>query len=338
MCKLRFQTHVSESRWWFGDAFRLKQSYVHAAFICLGSLTAKADFVTLYQTRKSRAGSLHRYPRFQNNTTWPPRFEKVGSQCSLQTWTRASEHRANAHPELKAHRSDKHPIQSPPHPLQKTTQKCAFGATFAFPFLAKLLERHRVCAQRCLHIVTILIFLASAGPSVQGELRTKGLCSYGVPLPSSSHLPSDCAILWDCVSADTGSSGGISQSPMEQKKNCFFMALASLQEKNLFSSLQSRLSDLATVARGCLKFADVTEGALAPAGVFLHREEKCLQTPEKVVLELLLLTTLQRPGLSQSRTASNWQLFQRGEVTSVQMCLSSISCAHVYQCCPEITP
>lgn len=116
------------------------------------------------------------------------------------------------------------------------------------------------------------------------------------------------------------------------------MALASLQEKSLFSSLQSRLSDLATVARGCLKFADVTEGALAPAGVSLEREEKCLQTPEKVVLELLLLTTLQRPGLSQSRTASNWQLFQRGEVTSVQMCLSSISCAHVYQCCPEITP
>lgn len=33
---------------------------------------------------------------------------------------------------------------------------------------------------------------------------------------------------------------------------------------------------------------------------------------QKVVLELLLLTTLHRPGLSQSRTASNWQLFQRG--------------------------
>lgn len=94
MCKLPFQTHVSESRWWFGDAFRLKQSYVHAAFICLGSLTAKADFVTLYQTRRSRAGSLHRYPRFPNNATWP-RFEKVWSQCSLQTWTRACQHRAS---------------------------------------------------------------------------------------------------------------------------------------------------------------------------------------------------------------------------------------------------
>lgn len=147
MCKLRFQTHVSESRWWFGDAFRLKQSYVHAAFICLGSLTAKADFVTLYQTRKSRAGSLHRYPRFQNNTTWPPRFEKVGSQCSLQTWTRASEHRANAHPELKAHRSDKHPIQSPPHPLQKTTPQMCVWSHFCFPFPRKTTwTTSRVCS------------------------------------------------------------------------------------------------------------------------------------------------------------------------------------------------
>lgn len=69
---------------------------------------------------------------------------------------------------------------------------------------------------------------------------------------------------------------------MEEKQ--FFMALASLQGKNLFSSLQSRLSDLATVARGCLKFADVTEGALAPADVFSDKKEKCLQTPAKTCL------------------------------------------------------
>lgn len=68
------------------------------------------------------------------------------------------------------------------------------------------------------------------------------------------------------------------------------------------------------------------------------KKKSACRHQQKVVLELLLLTTLHRPGLSQSRTASNWQLFQRGEVTSVQMCLSSISCAHVYQCCPEITP
>lgn len=143
----------------------------------------------------------------------------------------------------------------------------------------------------------------------------------------------------ETASAQTPAAAAVSHSlQWSKRKKLFFMALAPLQEKKLFSSLQSRLSDLATGIRGCLKFADVTAGALAPAGVFLDREAKCLQTPEKVVLELLLLTTLQRPGLSQSRTASNWQLFQRGEVTSVQMCLSSISCAHVYQCCPEITP
>lgn len=67
-------------------------------------------------------------------------------------------------------------------------------------------------------------------------------------------------------------------------KTVFFMALASLQGKNLFSSLQSRLSDLATVARGCLKFADVTEGALAPADVYSDKKETCLQTPAKTCL------------------------------------------------------
>lgn len=42
MCKLCFQTPVIESRWWFDGAFRLNQSWAHAAFICFGSLTAKA--------------------------------------------------------------------------------------------------------------------------------------------------------------------------------------------------------------------------------------------------------------------------------------------------------
>lgn len=88
------------------------------------------------------------------------------------------------------------------------------------------------------------------------------------------------------MSADTGSRGGVSQSPREGggEKNHFFMALASLQENNLFSSLQSKLSGLAIVARGCLKFADGTEAALAPADVFSGKKEKCLQTPTQSCL------------------------------------------------------
>lgn len=111
------------------------------------------------------------------------------------------------------------PLQNPPTSA-KITPKMRVLSHISL-FLTDL--KDIPCVSRCLHIVTILIFIASSGPSVQGELRTKGLCRSEVPLPSS-HLPSNCAILWGCVSADTGSSGGISQSPREgeKKKSLFY--------------------------------------------------------------------------------------------------------------------
>lgn len=38
---------------------------------------------------------------------------------------------ANAHPELKVHKSDKHPIENPPSSAKITFKKCAFWATFS---------------------------------------------------------------------------------------------------------------------------------------------------------------------------------------------------------------
>lgn len=147
---------------------------------------------------------------------------------------------------------------------------------------------------------------------MQGEFRTKGLCSSEDPLPSSSHLPSDCAILWDCVSADTGSSGGISVTKGGRKKITFSWLWLHSRRTTYF-----RLCNLDFLI--LLLWLGGAWSLLMWQRLIWHRrtssqenKKSACSHQQKVVLELLLLTTLHRPGLSQSRTASNWQLFQRG--------------------------
>ena len=185
----------------------------------------------------------------------------------------------------------------------------------------------------------MLIFIVSSSPNVQKRAPDKRLLqlsssAHKPPPLCSSHLLLNSAILWICSECSPPQPGhpssSISATDTESEKALIqlFRVLDFLQLKALLSAYLSLLQS------GLCVHACGSEWLWKFGGKKVH------QTAAKVGLELLLLTTLQRPGMS--RTASNWLLFQRGGlgvgVTSVQMCLSSISCAHVCQCCPRITP
>lgn len=109
MCKLCFQTAVIESRWWFDGAFRLNQSWAHAAFICFGSLTAKAttNVAALNQTCTSPTRMTAPVPQSCKQPHLTSRWGGLETVLSADV---DQQRCANAHPELKVHKSDKHPI------------------------------------------------------------------------------------------------------------------------------------------------------------------------------------------------------------------------------------